>query len=83
MPTYYELMVIIQREEASIVNPPTLIKSCIHQEGFKDGNELDELALKGEIDSKSQTVATAIGIIRWLLENDESVKGKYLFKKKK
>lgn len=50
---------------------------------FKSGKEIDELARNVEIDSESETVATAIGIIRWLLKNDESVKGQYVFKKKK
>ena len=69
MKTYYELMMIMRRDG--------------DQDGFKDISEVDEQAQKVEIDSESQTVATALGIIRWLLKNDESVKGKYVFKKEK
>ena len=81
MPIYYELMVITRRErtEEKISAGVYVLNT---QEGFENGDELDELALKGGIDSESQTVATALGIIRWLLKNDESVKGKYSLKKK-
>lgn len=72
MPTYYELMAITRRE----------ITEEMQQEEFESGDELDEIARKGEIDSESQTVATALGIIHWLLKNDETVKGKYVLKKK-
>ena len=82
MPRYYELMVITRRErtEEEIYLG---VKRVRQQDEFESGDELDEMARKGEIDSESQTVATAVGIIRWLLKNDESVKGKYHLKKKK
>lgn len=76
MPTYYELMVITRRGKRGDANDYTEYE-------FKDGNEIDELAQNIEIDSESMTVSTALGIIRWLLKNDESVKGRYIFKKKK
>ena len=76
MPTYYELMVLTRRGLRRDKRDHTEYE-------FKDGGDLDRLAQNVEIDSESETVATAIGIIRWLLKNDESVKGKYSFKKKK
>lgn len=76
MPIYYELMEITRR--GSWKNPGGYAGY-----EFKDGNDLDEKARKVEVDSESMTVSTAIGIIRWLLKNDESVKGKYTFGKKK
>ena len=82
MPTYYELMVLTRRGRSE-ENISAGVKKLILQDEFEDGNELDELAQNIEIDSESEMVATAIGIIRWLLKNDESVKGKYSFKKKK
>lgn len=76
MPTYYELMVLTRRGNRGETEDYTDYE-------LKDGNDLDKLARNIEVDSESETVATAIGIIWWLLKNDESVKGKYLFKKKK
>ena len=76
MPTYYELMEMTRRGSWKDTEDHTDYE-------FKDGNDLDELARNLEVDSESMTVSTAIGIIRWLLKNDESVKGKYTFKKKK
>jgi len=50
---------------------------------FESETKIATAALNEEIDTESETVATAIGVIRWLLKNDESVKGKYSFRKKK
>ena len=80
MQTYYELMVLTRREKSEEDWRPG-IKYMHLQDEFESGDELDEIARKGEIDSESQTVANAIGIIRYLLKNDESVKGKYTLKK--
>ena len=75
-------MVITRRERTEEKIIPG-VYALNTQEEFENGDEIDELARKGGIDSESQTVATALGIIRWLLKNDESVKGKYSLKKKK
>lgn len=82
MQTYYELMHIVRREKSDDEIRPG-VKRLIMQEEFNNGDEIDELAQEMGIDSESETVATAIGIIRWLLKNDESVNGKYVLKKKK
>ena len=80
MQPYYELMVLTRREKSEEDWRPG-VKYMHLQDEFESGDELDKIARKGEIDSESQTVATAIGIIRYLLKNDESVKGKYTLKK--
>ena len=74
MPEYYELMVINRRGERIDAGEDYT---------FKDMDDLDELARNVEIDSESEIVSTAVGIIRWLLKNDEAVKGKYVLKKKR
>lgn len=73
MPTYYELMVLLRRD----------FDERFEDDKFKNKEELDDMALNHKIDTASETVATASGIIWWLLKNDENVKGKYIFKKKK
>jgi len=70
MSKYYELMVIIRKDGTE-------------DNEFESETKIATAALNEEIDTESETVATAIGVIRWLLKNDESVKGKYSFRKKK
>lgn len=40
------------------------------------------MAIERKIDTESMNVGNDISTIRWLLRNDESIKGKYTFKRK-
>ena len=82
MATYYELMHLTHKERTG-KNISVRIQEYLHKDEFLNSSELEKQALNIDIDSESETVSTAIGIIRWLLRNDESVKGKYTFRKKK
>lgn len=55
MAIYYELMVFLRRDNECRKDDDT---------NFENGSELDSMALNHEIDSESQTVATALGIIQ-------------------
>lgn len=82
MKKYYELMLITRRRRSE-EDISAGVKCLYTQDEFKNMGEMDELARNVEIDSESMTVSSAVGIIRWLLKNDESIKGKYIFKKKR
>ena len=76
MATYYELMVISRRGKWGDTRDHTEYE-------YNDEKDMDKRARNAELDSESQTVANAIGIIRYLLKNDESVKEKCTFKKRR
>lgn len=82
MQPYYELMVLTQREKSEEDWRPG-VKYMHLQDEFESGDELDKIARKGEIDSESQTVATAIVVssgiyskmMKVLKENTHSRRG--------
>ena len=69
MKNYYELMLVLRRDGAQ-------------EDTFTNELEIANMAVNEEIDSESMLVGDGIGIIRWLLRNDESIKRKYIFKRK-
>ena len=66
---YYELMLILRRDDTQ-------------EDTFENELEIANMAIERKIDTESMNVGNAISIIRWLLRNDESIKGKYTVKKK-
>jgi len=65
---YYELMILMKRDSGDLL--------------FESISELNEEVSRINIDSESEGFNHALGIIRTLLKEDESVKNKYKLVKK-